>query len=128
MKCGGASPTTRRFPRFPVRAPKRGFKASVGGGERAADAFQRLAFGRNTIARRDHGRREHQHRADNIAAVQAPARAGVDQRAEHPRSRDAAAAEAKKKITIQAMVWAVADKMPRAKRYPATASSSPDTA
>ena len=24
MKCGGASPTTRRFPRFPVRAPKRG--------------------------------------------------------------------------------------------------------
>src|SRR6516165_7650384 len=22
MKCGGASPTTRRFPRFPVRAPQ----------------------------------------------------------------------------------------------------------
>src|SRR5262249_24333775 len=37
---------------------------SIGGGERTADAFQRLALGGNAIARRDHGGREHQHRAD----------------------------------------------------------------
>src|SRR5262249_14009790 len=54
-------------------------RASIGGGERAADAFQRLALGGDPVARRDHGRGEHQRRADEVAAEQAPAPAGIDQ-------------------------------------------------
>src|SRR3954454_22293991 len=64
--------------------------ASVGGGQGAADALQRLALGGNGEQRPDQRRREHQDRAEQVAAENAPARASVDQGAEYPGSCHAA--------------------------------------
>ena len=58
--------------------------------QRPRDRLQRPALGAHREQRRDHARADHQRRAEQIAAEQAHARAGVDQRAEQPGPRDAA--------------------------------------
>ena len=50
--------------------------------ERPRDLLERLALGRDAPAPHDRGRADHQGGAEQIAAEQARARAGVDQRAE----------------------------------------------